>query len=145
MTAAPATATGPRVGGAWLGHVLPHAAMLAVMVVVMLPGVDATGHLAGALALLGIGLVMAPVARRRQDLGPVLVDLAGMGAVLVALATSAPGSGHHAAGSLSLLAAIAAGWLIGRLAVGGRRPAFVTGIACGAQLVAMIALALVRP
>jgi hypothetical protein len=121
--------------------------MLGMMLAVMLPGADAVRHLAGALALLVVGAVVAPAARRRQDLVPVLLDLTAMGAVLVALALAAapgPAPSHAHGGEVApVLAAICAGWVLARIVARGGRVAVFTGLLCGAQLALMAGPALV--
>ena len=107
---------GHGVALAW--HAPPHLAMLVVMVLVMAAG-TATAHLAGGGVLLLLALVLAPFARTRRVLQPVLLDLGAMAIVLVTLVMTAPaGSGHAHGGGLggaALAILLGAGWLAARM------------------------------
>ena len=126
---------------AWHGP--PHAAMLVVMVLAMAPGAGAPGHLAGsgALALLALGL--APLARRRSELHPVLVDVGAMAVVLAGLAMSAPASGHaHGIDGVALAGVATVVWLVARVRCTRGAISVATGALSAAGMVGMAVLAL---
>lgn len=124
-------------------HGPPHAVMLGVMVLAMAPGAGAAGHLAGCAALTILALGLAPFAKRRRELHPVLLDLGAMAIVLAALALAAPASGHaHGVDGLVLAALTTAVWLIARLSITHGSVSAATGALSGVSLVGMALLSL---
>jgi hypothetical protein len=142
-TAQPTGVVAAHRGLAW--HAPPHAIMLVVMVLAMLPGADAARAFAGAAALLGVAVALAPLVRRRAGLTPVLLDLAAMSGALVAMAASGhPGGTHgHAPSAAIVLVGVAITWAIARAAATRGRAAVITAASCAAQFAAMIVLTLV--
>ena len=155
MTVAAATSSargerGVRHELAW--HAPPHALMLGVMAIVMTPGYGVGAHLAGAGALALLTLGLAPFARRRAQLAPVLLDAGAMAIVIVGCAMAAPavafaggstlGGHHHGVDGTAMAVLVGVAWLVARLRCTRGPVATVTGAIAAMSLVAMSAVAL---
>lgn len=138
-------APAPRRSIGW--PVVVHAGMLGAMALAMWPGARAADRL-GAIALLVVlSLVVAPFARSRGPLIAALVDLAAMGAMILAMIGETPGSGGHAhGGGTTGVAAVAvlAAWALARMPLSRSASERVLAGASGLSLVAMALLDLPR-
>jgi len=156
MTAVGAAAplAGPALRRRTVGHVVLHAVMLVVMIAAMMPPGGPVRHLCGAIALVGLSLGLAPVARRSGRLGP-LLDLWAMAAMLLVgivgpvgpgASTAAPAPVHagHAHGPAAVVAVVAVlgVWALARWAASGsrrRRPDW-GAVVSGTELLIMAAM-----
>jgi hypothetical protein len=140
------------------GAVAVHAGMLGAMALAMWPGSRATDQLAALALLVGLGLVIAPLARIRAHLVAALVDLAAMGAMVLAMIATTPATGGHAhgghahgggaggggAGTLAEVA-VAIAWALARLPFTRTGSERVLAAVTALSLIAMPLLTLAMP